>query len=261
MRSLAAADLTARLEASGAPREDLVARVCGALRHQIQAGKITPGTRLPSETELAKAMRVSRPTLREAARILAQEGLLDVRHGVGTFVAARTRHLTNPLDSMMSLSAAIRAAGGEPRVHSVTIDQVSAPHDVSQALGQPITAEVVRIRRVRLMDDRPLSLAVEYLPIGAPIDLQAVRRFDGGSLYAFLVKTLGLDLLRSEMAVTAVSANAQQSRLLSIKAGAPLLLMRELHFGKADRRVLYSVNHHNSAVVDLTLVRAGVRTS
>ena len=87
-----------------------------------------------------------------------------------------------------------------------------------------------------------------------------MQRFDGSSLYSFIVRTLGLELLRSEMAVTAVTANAQQSRLLAVKAGAPLLLMRELHFGKADRRILYSINYHNSAVVDLTLVRAGVRT-
>ena len=84
-------------------------------------------------------------------------------------------------------------------------------------------------------------------------------RFDGGSLYGFLTQTLGVALLRSEMAVTAVSATAQQSRLLGVKAGAPLLLMREVHFGAGDRRVLYSVNYHNSAVIDLTLVRSGVR--
>ena len=67
-------------------------------------------------------------------------------------------------------------------------------------------------------------------------------------------------LTASTIPVTAVSANARQSQLLSVKAGAPLLLMRELHYGAANRRLLYSVNFHNSAVVDLALVRAGVRT-
>lgn len=260
MTALDVTDLTTRFEADGPRREDLVARVCGALRFQIGEGKVAPGARLPSEADLSKALRVSRPTLREATRILAQEGLIDIRHGVGTFVAARTPHLTNALDSMLSLSASIRAAGGEPNVRSLTIEQVAAPREVREALDLPPKSEVVRISRVRLMDDRPLGFALEYLPLGAPITLAALQRFNGSSLYAFLINILDLKLLRSEMAVTAVTANARQSRLLGVKAGAPLLLMRELHYGKADRRILYSVNYHNSAVVDLTLVRAGVRT-
>ena len=260
MSSSLASQLSARLGVQTQGREDLVARVCGALRSQIQDGKISPGTRLPSETELSKAMGVSRPTLREATRILAQEGLLDIRHGVGTFVAARTPHVTSSLDSMVSLSASIRAAGGEPHVRSLAIEQVAAPSEVSTALGLAPKTGVIRVRRVRLMNDRPLGLALEYLPIAAPIDLPAMQRFDGGSLYSFLSKTLGLDLLRSEMAVTAVSANVRQSQLLSVKPGAPLLRMRELHYGPTDRRLLYAVNYHNSAVIELTLVRAGVRT-
>ncbi len=259
MTSLGSHDLSARLGAGAIGREDLVGRICGTLRQEIVDGSIAPGTRLPAETELARIMRVSRPTLREATRILSQEGLLDIRHGVGTFVAARTPHLSNALDSMMSLSASIRAAGGEPRVRSLVIEQVAAPRDVSQALELPARTEVVRIRRVRLMDDRPVGLALEYLPLAAPVTLDAIQGFDGSSLYSFLGQILGLPLLRSEMAVTAVSANAQQSRQLSVRPGLPLLLMRELHFGREDRRVLYSVNYHNSAVVDLTLVRAGVR--
>jgi DNA-binding GntR family transcriptional regulator len=71
---------------------------------------------------------------------------------------------------------------------------------------------------------------------------------------------LELALLRSEMSVTAVSATARQAKDLDIKHGAPLLLMREVHFSEGDRRILYSVNHHNSAVIDLTLVRVGART-
>jgi len=259
MTALQISALSARLDAQGARREDLVARVCSALRSEIKDRAIPPGTRLPSETDLAKGLGVSRPTLREATRVLAQEGLLAARHGVGTFVAAGSRHLSSPLDSMLSLSASIRAAGGEPRVRALSIEEIAAPCDVASALAIPPKSVVIRIKRVRLIDDRPLGLAHEYMPLGPAVSLEAVERFGGGSLYGFLTRTLGIALLRSEMAVTAVNSTAQQSRLLALKAGAPLLLMREIHFGENDGRVLYSVNHHNSAVIDLTLVRAGVR--
>ena len=39
-----------------------------------------------------------------------------------------------------------------------------------------------------------------------------------------------------------------------------LLLMREAHFDVEGRRALYSVNYHNSDVIDFTLIRAGVQS-
>jgi GntR family transcriptional regulator len=252
--------LSARIWAEGAPREDLVARVSGALRSQIKSQAFAVGTRLPGETEMAKKLGISRPTLREATRMLAQEGLLDVRHGVGTFVAEQPRHLTNALDSMLSLTASIRACGGVPSVEGLAIERVDAPPEVAAALALAEGASVGRITRVRLVDGQPLALASEYLSLRDAEDFSVLQAFDGGSLYGFLAQSMGLALLRSEMSVTAVVANAHQSRLLAVKRGAPLLSMREIHYGEGDRRILYSVNIHNSAVVDFTLVRAGTRT-
>ena len=205
-------------------------------------------------------LKVSRPTLREATRILAREGLLHIRHGVGTFVAANSPHLRNALDSMSSLSTAIRAAGRVPGVRRLSIERTTPPFEVAQALEILGGVKVARIGRVRLADGAPLALAAEYLILNEIISFKRLSAYSGGSLYDFLIRDLGLKLLRSEMSVTAVSATAQQAKELDVKRGAPLLLMREIHFGEGDRRLLYSVNHHNSAVIDLTLARVGLRT-
>ncbi|HEX4768601.1 MAG TPA: GntR family transcriptional regulator [Lichenihabitans sp.] len=259
MSDLQLSELSARLWAGGSPREDLVTRVGDALRAQIEASGLRAGARLPSEAALARELRISRPTLREAIRGLAQEGLLDIRHGVGTFVAAPPPALHNPLDSMSSLTSAIRAAGGEPGVRSLSVDEVEPPAAVAAALRLPPGAPVVRIRRVRLIGDRPLGLAHEYLPSGDRTPLSALKAFDGGSLYAFLAETLKIRLLRSEMSVTAVGATAEQARSLAVKPGAPLLFMRETHFGENGEPILHALNSHNSAIIDLTLFRTGVR--
>jgi GntR family transcriptional regulator len=223
--------LAARLWTGGAPRDDLVTRVCDALRAQIAEHALPAGTRLPSEALLAKELKISRPTLREATRILARDGLLDVRHGVGTFVAAGSPHLRNALDAMSSLTATIRAAGRVAGVRNLSIEPATPPYEVAQALETPAGVRVARITRVRLVDGAPLALAAEYLPLGATLSLERLAGFAGASLYEFLRRDLGL----------------------------ALLLMREIHFGEGGRRVLYSVNHHNSAVIDLTLARVGAR--
>lgn len=252
-------DLAARMWSGALEREDLVTRVCDALRGQIADHALPAGARLPSEAALADALKVSRPTLREATRILAREGLLDIRHGVGTFVAASSPHLRNALDSMSSLSAAIRAAGRVPGVRGLSIERTAPPFEVAQALQTPAGADVARINRVRLVDGAPLAVAAEYLALNETISVERLAAFSGGSLYDFLIRDLGLKLMRSEMSVSAVGATAQQAKELEVRRGAPLLQMREIHFGEGDRRLLYSVNHHNSAVIDLTLARSGLR--
>src|SRR5918998_3745168 len=63
------------------------------LRELVSSGALRPGDRLPSERELASRLGVSRPTLREAVRGLVIMGLLETRHGAGTFVVR-----TAPLD-------------------------------------------------------------------------------------------------------------------------------------------------------------------
>ena len=55
--------------------------VAANLRRQIVRGELLEGDALPSETELIEQLGVSRPTLREAFRVLESEGLISIRRG------------------------------------------------------------------------------------------------------------------------------------------------------------------------------------
>lgn len=59
-------------------------QLAGILRQQIK--ELEPGTKLPTEHELAEQHHVSRDTVRKALRILREEGLIRVFKGRGTFV-------------------------------------------------------------------------------------------------------------------------------------------------------------------------------
>ena len=67
--------------------DDVAARLVAG----IVDGKFKLGERLPAERDLARYLDVGRPTLREAIVTLRAVGLLEVRHGEGTFVVARQR--------------------------------------------------------------------------------------------------------------------------------------------------------------------------
>ncbi len=62
-------------------------RVAGEIRKLIADGSFRSGDRLPAERQLATSLGVSRPALREGARLLAAGGLLEIRRGSGIYVA------------------------------------------------------------------------------------------------------------------------------------------------------------------------------
>ncbi|GHA17935.1 GntR family transcriptional regulator [Streptomyces echinoruber] len=64
----------------------LYQQVAAAIREAILSGEFAPGSLLPSEAQLMTRYGVSRPTVRNAIAALRAEGLIDVRHGKGSFV-------------------------------------------------------------------------------------------------------------------------------------------------------------------------------
>lgn len=259
MESELAAVITSRLRKGRGNRADLVNELADALREQILSGALQAGEKLANEIELSIALEVSRPTLREASRILNHEGLLISRHGVGTFVTKKLPRLVHgQLDLVHSMTDVIRRAGGEPGSCDLEVSLVKSPPEAAEALELVASEEVALIRRTRLIDKRPLGWATEYLALRADGDFAAIRSFDGGSLFQFISTVLGCPLSYSKMAIVTASANREMSRRLEIKRGAPLLLMRETHYDRDGRPILYSINYFNTDLVEFALVRTGL---
>jgi GntR family transcriptional regulator len=73
----------------------LYQQVAAAIREAILSGEFAPDSLLPSEAQLMARYGVSRPTVRNAIAALRAEGLIDVRHGKGSFVRSSGQpHLT-----------------------------------------------------------------------------------------------------------------------------------------------------------------------
>src|SRR5215813_12495747 len=85
--------------------QDLRQRVVARIVDLISTGNLRPGDRLPPERELVEIFSISRPSLREAMRALSTLGIVESRHGGGTFVTdLDARTLLAPLDFFLQLS-------------------------------------------------------------------------------------------------------------------------------------------------------------
>ncbi|MEU9915275.1 GntR family transcriptional regulator [Streptomyces sp. NPDC051001] len=100
----------------------LYQQVAAAIREAILSGEFPPESLLPSEAQLMARYQVSRPTVRNAIAALRAEGLIDVRHGKGSFVRSHGRPVV-PLAGYVG-----RTSGGRFVLHGVaTWEQAEAP--------------------------------------------------------------------------------------------------------------------------------------
>ena len=91
------------------PRGRLADIVARQLERLILEGKLEPGTRLPSETDLCQQFNVSRTVIREAVNSVEAKGLVETRQGVGTTVLPANRDAV-----VSSLNRLLQTRGGDP---------------------------------------------------------------------------------------------------------------------------------------------------
>jgi GntR family transcriptional repressor for pyruvate dehydrogenase complex len=104
------------------------------LERDLLSGRIPPGTRLPSERQLASAHGISRPVVRELLRSLVERRLIDVTPGRGTF-ARRPR----PLDAAAPLESLYRS--GEATALDVVQARVMLERQTAALAAQRATPE------------------------------------------------------------------------------------------------------------------------
>ncbi len=83
-------------------REDITAKLLTSFKELLQSGVLVPGTKLPSERELARRFHVSRSSLRQAFKMLDMMGVLSQRVGDGTYLNPNASAiLTEPMEFLV----------------------------------------------------------------------------------------------------------------------------------------------------------------
>src|SRR6185503_15142116 len=130
---------------------------------RIETGQWRPGDRLPSEDELADHFKVSKITVRQALRELAQLGHIRREQGRGTFV--QRPPLVEGPRKLTSFTEEMRRQGIQSTSEVLEQGVVGASSDVASVLGIHEDEPVFRLRRLRLADGDPMGVQTAYLPM------------------------------------------------------------------------------------------------
>jgi GntR family transcriptional regulator len=201
------------------------------LLDRIKGGIVRSGDRIETEPELMARYGVSRATVRQALGQLVAEGYLEIRRGLGTYVAAPK--LEQGLLRFYSFSREMERAGRRPGTRVLGVATEPASDAVAAALQLPPGARVVVLHRLRLVDEEPLIVETSYLPADRFPGL-AERDFDRRRLYDVLGADYASRPTRAHEEFEPVLLTDQEADLLGKHAGDPALLVeRTAYEGEA----------------------------
>ncbi len=139
----------------------LYAQLVGIIKHYISSGALSVGDLLPSETELCRALRISRNTVRQAIGELEDEGLVVRKRGKGTFV---TDPANNRRGVRYSFTTEISSLGKTPSSTLVDFGVIMPPRAICEKMELQEGTAVYCFTRIRNADGEPLILETSYYP-------------------------------------------------------------------------------------------------
>jgi GntR family transcriptional regulator len=210
-------------------------RIYRALRRRIELGELAPGARLPAQRQLSRDFNVTLMTLRQAIQLLERDGLIDTRHGLGTFVASK--QVSYELSHLRSFAQEMEAQGLALKTRVLRAGFVQPSPDVAVRLAVDGNESVFRLERLRLIDEEPLVHQRSHLPQWLGIALRGTD-LAARSLYDSL-SDLGVKVMRARETIHAVALGECEARLLDAVSGAPAVISKRVTFGEDERPLLY----------------------
>ena len=218
------------------------------LKQQIRAGHLTP---IPSEPELVAQYQVSRATVRQALTELVHEGLLYRQHGRGTFVCEP--RIQQNISELTSFTDELKSRGKRPGGVLLVSELVRGSHTVRDRLRLNDEDQVVRLERLRLANDTPVALEIDYLPHPRAANIyQRAKETAEGSLYS-LMASEGLHPYITEQTFKGDSPSQREAELLHIKAHDPGLRLVCTTFDETGAPIAYTEAFYSSAHYDVQL--------
>lgn len=205
------------------------------LSEMIESGTLKEGETLPSERELSEVYGVNRMTVRQAIDVLVNKGVLQKQHGIGTFV----RRKVAIAPTVMGFTQRMRGSGLKPSSRLLSLEVVEPKPKVYHSLNLSQSEKVVRMERLRLVDDEPLMVETSYLPYSRFPDL-IQSDVASSSLYELLEERYGVRVHEAEQTLEPTLLNDHEAHLFSLPKGEPAMLVQIIAYDADKRPIEFS---------------------
>ncbi|MFA1546629.1 GntR family transcriptional regulator [Actinomadura chokoriensis] len=217
--------------------------ITNALAARIVEGELDPGAWLPSERRLAIEYGADRSTVRRALRMLAEAGLVQLRHGAGAQVRAAPKvrraaaDITRQVGGWRGFHVSARRDGHRPFTRT-TVTEVEAGERLAPRLDVPVGTRVLERARVQGVEgEPPVQTATTWVIPEIVDELPILREVDTGpgGIYSRLEEAG--HRITFEETVTCRLPRAQEQETLRIGPEQPVLTVWRSACDQDDRIV------------------------
>ncbi len=241
----------------GRDRRPLALIVRDGIRDLLLQEHVAIGDQLPSEADLASRFQVARTTVREALKLLEQDGLIDVQHGRGRFVTALPSDV-RPITRLESVTEMMAGLGYD--LKNVVLDRVirDATPAEAEALRLKPGERVLCLERFRLHASDVLIYSVDVLPERI-LTSQPPRAEDwSGSLLAILAQ-VGQFVAYASAQIRADRLPPTIAERAGLDAAAPWLLLVQVNINQVGEPIIFSTDYHKADEISFHVLRRRAR--
>ena len=217
-------------------------------------------TRMPSETQLAKRLGVSRTTIRTVLTQLESEGKIIRRHGSGTYVNVPAIHTQTTLYPSVNMYELVRSSGYTPTIRVLGIYDVAAGEERGAKLGLPPYARITEFHSLYYADGTPCLYTVDCVDAKRfeQVDWKETER-DIKSIHLFIKERAGIEIAWDVIRVGAATSRQfpPLARYFPETDGEAraFVEMEIINFDRQNRGVLLGDIYVDPTIIQLELSR------
>jgi GntR family transcriptional regulator len=237
----------------------LYLQVAHALKEEIVSGVHPVGSLLPTEDELCKRFSVSRYTVREALRLLREDGLVSSRRGAGTVVIPP--HASgSDIHQVMSVNDLLAFATGT-RFAIESIQMVSIDAKLALRTGLPSAEEWLEIRGYRHAEgvDSPVCRAEYYINRAFAAVGRLLQRHTG-PIFPLIEDMFGQNITEVHQQISATLISPALAAGLEVKEGSAALEVRRTYKTADGKIAQVTINTHPASRFQHSMTMRRVKT-
>jgi len=228
----------------------LYRQIADIIRDKISQGEYKVGEALPSEAQLRELFSVSRVTIRQALKLLIDNSELESVQGSGTYV--KESKVNYDIYQQSSFQEKWAHLDGIAHSDVLAFEITSASLVLAEHLDISENDKVFYVKRVRYLDDNPITVEETWMPVALFPDLtyQVMQK----SKYDYIENHKKLVIDRSEQEILPILPSVEFAGLLRIDPGQPIIEKRTRSFLQGDIVFEYSCNYFTATDYKFTLI-------
>jgi GntR family transcriptional regulator len=213
------------------------------IKSRISNKEFLPGERIPSVAKLAEHFKVNHLTVRQAIGQLEREGFLLSKRGSGTFVSSNEAAIKSLRIDISGSMNEILSQVQKSQTKSVEMMVIDAPVIIREKLelGQE-EKTILRVVRVRFLDNLPLCYAINYFPMGIGSKIAKMDLYKK-PLLQILDQDLKIHFSEAVQTMQSTFADQEIAEKLEMICGSPMLFVERILYG-IDKKPIEMLHSH-----------------